>query len=217
MEVADLVQDNRYNVNINESNYPYYSVRPISSDGTKGIRSDAINYKFTNPVCYFKSFTGSIQDEGAKLQLVLSTVYKVKSFQILKGTTVIAEVINPETLIHDFLDVPLENGINSFVVELVLEDGSTIVSDAVVIDYVAKGTVFVINNALISGEDILIMKNPFDNLKIQIFNQVGMAVKSRNLPSDFVFIDTTGMPSGYYLYIITEEEKVIQEGKILIL
>ena len=100
---------------------------------------------------------------------------------------------------------------------MVLEDGSTIVSDAVVIDYVAKGTVFVINNALISGEDILIMKNPFDNLKIQIFNQVGMAVKSRNLPSDFVFIDTTGMPSGYYLYIITEEEKVIQEGKILIL
>ena len=199
----------------------HYAVRALLPNGLAAQRSYAYNYSTQGVECYIKSFLAELNADQADLNLELGTIYGIQSILIEKqsgnGFTILHQVSNPALLNYQFTDNELKTGQNIYRVRIVRTNGVVNYGNEATVFYFGKQPYLVYPNPVPPGGILHVVASELNNAAFRLYNMEGQLVLNYGTRGFDEWIPTARLQAGLYFYTITEEGKIVQRGKILIL
>jgi len=158
----------------------HYAVAPLIGN-REGVKSYTINYTIQGVECYIRSFLASLDNNSAKLDLLLGTLYSINRIIIEKfdgtGFVQLQQLSNPGNLLLSFIDTQLKKGLNIYRVKLELAGGRIVYSQPVTV-YYFPGVEFIVfpNPAQQSQAINILSANTVSDVLLQLLNVSGQKV-----------------------------------------
>ncbi|MEY4930797.1 MAG: hypothetical protein RI909_1521 [Bacteroidota bacterium] len=196
----------------------FFSVSPLIND-VSGVRSKTINYTQQGALCYLSLFAADrISADQVRVQLQISSWYRIDHISIIKTTNGLASIINNiaagESLILDFTDNDLQSGLMTYQAEIVFQDGRKIVSDLIEILVEEKGKAIIYPNPVTTSTDLTILTEG-GGITFRILDLFGRVVFEKKLTLVEDAIDVFHLPAGVYLYQLVSLQRITDTGKFV--
>ena len=199
----------------------HYSVEPVLPDGSRALRSPAVNYSAFGVGCYLISFYAELlAGEGLYLHTILGTTYGVSAVFFEREEDKVFHVIGQQEAGQEhlrFLDAEPNQGLNRYRVRIEFENGQEIISEVIEEFYLSTIPFAVFPNPVSSGEELRIFSKIFtdQHYTFRLFRPDGTLVALTEISSDREFIPLDATPPGLYIFHLTSEEgKFI--GKLIV-
>lgn len=202
-----------------DSPYLEYAVAPILPNATVATKSRSINLDFQSVGCYVSNFLADLIDDRVEMQLVLGSLYELKQIQFQKyeqGQFItLTQFFAPTDLFYRTEDLKLRDGVNIYRVVIILQDGTSIISDEVSLLYTSRDFL-VFPNPINRLDGINIIAKETENVQFLLFDNLGRLVVQQDLLSPFEEVISKPFTPGLYHYMILQEKERRAAGKILI-
>jgi hypothetical protein len=198
--------------------HQYFSVSPRLA-GQTGLKSMTIDYAAQGSGCFINLFTAQRYDvEKNLLQLRLSTLLKIKKVNIYKLSGEAKQIVHqltPEhTLIELFDDELVSSGPMTYQAEVVLTDGTTILSELVVVDIQKRNTAVIFPNPFTSGIDVTVLSDGTGQV-FRILDHTGKAVHEKKLNFMEQSLTLDELAPGMYFFQLIDQNRTLDTGKII--
>jgi hypothetical protein len=191
----------------------YYAVAPIIS-GKEGMRSYTFDYSKQGVECYIRSFLGRLENDAARLELILGTLYGINAIVIEKRLgeqyVQLEKLQNPVNLQNTFTDSKINNGLNIYRVKLELANGNVIYSQSEIVYNLSKNSFIVYPNPVLQFQplEILTNSNIITDVNLQVYDTYGRKVLQKVLKNFREEISTSQLSKGMYIFrFMVEGEK----------
>jgi hypothetical protein len=196
----------------------FFAVAPVLGN-TTFLKSQTIDYTIQGVQCYINLFEATRYDAAqVKIQLDLSTVVNIDHITIYKVTDqqqVFATRAPDRSLDFQWFDDQLIAGTMQYQAEVVLKDGTTILSDPSAINIETKGKAILFPNPVPPGDQLNILSEGA-GFTITIFDNMGSAVHSQKLLDILDVVNLPGLRPGLYLYQFQSPAgKVVDRGRFI--
>ena len=196
----------------------FFAIAPVR-DNTTFLKSQTIDYTIQGAQCYINLFEATRYDtKQVKIQLDLSTFVNIDHITIYKTTDqqqVFASHVPHRSVTFQWYDDKLIAGTMQYQAEIVLQDGTVILSDPATINIETKGKAILFPNPVPSGEPLTILSEGV-GFTITIFDNMGSTVHSQKLLDVLDVIDLPALRPGLYLYQFQNPAgKVVDGGKFI--
>lgn len=199
---------------------PFYSVAPVVA-GREGLRSATINYKGQGAACYFRSFYVQAQNSlGATFALLLGTYYNIASISFQKWQNsqynTVQTIIHPQATAFSFADTVLQQGVNMYRVQIVLQSGAVLYSDAIHLYHFTNASVIIYPNPAPQHTPVTLITNKAGRVSIAVFNAGGQLVQEQQLSGLVNKMTLAPLAKGLYLIRITEDDGTHSTQKLVV-
>lgn len=196
----------------------YFSVAP-QYNGRKGLSSILMDYAAQAASCYVNLFNAIRHDfETVRLQLYLSTLYNVKEVAVYRLTNETRQLIfasAPTEPSLEWFDKNLVlSGVMRYQAEVVLQDGSVILSEVAEVHIYEKHTAVVYPNPLFTGVDLTVLSDGTGQI-FRLVDGSGRIVKEVQLEFMEESLTLDALVPGLYFFQLVEGERVIDTGKLV--
>lgn len=196
----------------------FFAVAPVL-DNTIFLKSQTIDYTIQGVQCYINLFEATRYDATqVKIQLDLSTVVNIDHITIYKTTDqqqVLATHVPGSSLDFQWFDDQLVAGTMQYQAEVVLQDGTVILSDPSTLNIETKGRAILFPNPVSAGEPLTILSEGA-GFTITIFDNMGSTVHSQKLLDVLDVINLPALRPGLYLYQFQGPAgKIVYGGKFI--
>ncbi|MBT1710020.1 S8 family peptidase [Fulvivirgaceae bacterium PWU5] len=196
----------------------FFAVAPVLGN-TTFLKSQTIDYTLQGVQCYINLFEATRSDAAqVKIQLDLSTVVNIDHITIYKTTgqqQVFASHVPDRSINFQWYDDQLIAGAMQYQAEIVLQDGTVILSAPSTINIETKGKAILFPNPVPPGEPLTILSEGA-GFTITIFDTMGSAVHSQKLQDVLDVINLPALRPGLYLYQFQDPAgKVVYGGKFI--
>jgi hypothetical protein len=197
----------------------YYAVTPIINNKA-GVRSYAYNYMIQGVACYVKTFSATLVNTSAVLDLLIGTNYKIKSISFQKQTKtgfVDLQVINNISGVQiGYIDNNLTKGLNVYRVKIQLIDGTIIYSDTATVYYFVDNVYILYPNPAQQYQPVTILSNDPEITQLQVFNSVGQKIYEKYLDQLANEIPQGKLSKGFYFLRIVKNNKTQAALKLVV-
>ncbi|MBT1690093.1 S8 family serine peptidase [Dawidia soli] len=182
----------------------FFAVAPVKGN-TSFLKSETIDYTLQGVQCYINLFEAIRYDAGqVRIQLNLSTFAGIDHITVYKTTTaepqrVFATHAMDRSVDFQWFDDQLVAGTMQYQAEVVLKDGTIILSDPSAITIETKGKATLFPNPVPPGEPLHILSEGA-GFRIVIFNNTGSVIHSQTLAEILDVINLQEVRPGLYLY-----------------
>lgn len=206
----------------NKSDYPYqeFAVAAELSNGKKASKSRSINLDFQSVGCYINIFLADLVEDQVNLQLTLGSLYKVEEIQFQKyeqGQFItLPQFSAPTDLFYQASDLQLRDGANIYRAVVVLQDGTSIISDEISLLYTSKDFL-VFPNPTNRIDGISIITKETEGVQFLLFDSLGRLVVEQELLSPFEEVTIDQFAPGIYHYMILQDKERQVAGKMILI
>ncbi|MBC9797519.1 S8 family serine peptidase [Sinomicrobium weinanense] len=219
MTFTERITDTTY---ITDSSSSYFAVAPVYQNGTKGIRSQALNVSESEEHCYWESLYTTNEEGHIRLYFSLGSTYLAERIEVFKvlpeGEERIQNIEPVNQKKFEIIDnTPLE-GANVYRAKLILEDGSELYSETVNTIYLSATPFLLFPNPVTSG-GLNIYSKKFresDTVYIYLYSADGKFMMKEQLISDRDFISLERLTNGAYYYKIEVNGKKMRSGGLIL-
>lgn len=198
----------------------YYTIAPLLNNKT-GVKSFAFNYTTQGVECYIRSFLATLSGNMGQLSLLLGTTYNVNRIVLEKfdGSNYIAiqQASPSNTLVINFTDLQLRQGLNIYRTRIELADGRVIYSQDETLYYIPTGSFVLYPNPVQQGQTLFVLPADLSQAtRLQVINTMGQKVYETevdNLPAP---IPTGKLSKGIYLFRFSKEDGAVSTYKVVI-
>jgi hypothetical protein len=196
----------------------FFAVAPVLGNTTL-LKSPTIDYTLQGVQCYINLFEATRYNAAqVKIQLDLSTVVNIDHITIYKTTEqqqVFASHVPDRSLNFQWYDDQIMAGAMQYQAEIVLQDGTVILSDPSTINIETKGKAILFPNPVPPGEPLTILSEGA-GFTITIFDTMGGTVYSQKLLDTLDVLNLPALCPGLYLYRFQNPAgKVVDGGKFI--
>ncbi|HEY0751571.1 MAG TPA: T9SS type A sorting domain-containing protein, partial [Chitinophagaceae bacterium] len=178
----------------------HYAVAPLHN-GQAGFRSYTINYTTQAVECYIRSFLAELQSNTGVLRLSLGSIYNIASIRFQKltssGYNTLTTIIPGSTSLT-YIDSFLTQGVNSYKVMIVLNNGQELFTSTEHIYYLPGDPVIVFPNPARQHEPIRIATSDLFVYSIFVYDASGKLVYSQSLDNMIQEIQPFRLSKGIY-------------------
>ncbi len=202
-----------------ESNY--FKIRPYINDQTM-MESFTIDYELQGAGCYLNTFfVEAVQDSGVFTSIGLGALSGLKEIKFQK----LSPVNNWETFTikqanqfnYRVLDPNPNDGFNTYRVQLIFENNTSITSDIGSTYYVYSQDFIVYPNPVKSNETLFVFSKLLEGLyQFKLYNLAGELVYISEITDTRSFIEIPTLPDGVYMYIIDQNNAIKAKSKLVI-
>lgn len=199
-----------------------FSVQPILQDGHPSIASATFNVASQGASCYLNSFFASVAEQGADLNLSLSSTYGVTNvrFEEYDGTAFaeISSISNPASPNLTINSPEVREGQNLYRAIISLQNGQEITSDTSELFFVIDSEYLLFPNPVRQDQllRVFIQEPDFSQpIFFTIYDTTGRNRVVRQFNSGQEFIPLYGIEPGLYLFRIQQGED-IKTGRFVI-
>lgn len=206
---------------LDKLDYPYqeFAVAAELSNGKEATRSRSINLDFQSVGCYINIFLADLIGDQVDLQLTLGSLYEVKEIQFQKYDQsqfiTQTQFSTPTDLLYSETDLQLREGANIYRAVVILQDGTSIISDEISLLYTSKDFL-VFPNPTNRLDGINIITKVTEGVQFLLFDTLGRLVVRQELLSPFEAVIVDQFTPGIYHYMILQDKERQVAGKILI-
>jgi hypothetical protein len=196
----------------------HYAVAPVINNKT-GLRSYTIDYSTEAIECYLKSFLVQLDNHRGVLSLQLGTVYNISRINFLKfngSEFVTIQTLVPSELSIFYTDASLTQGINSYRVQLILNNGQTLYTDLQHIYYLPKNPVVIFPNPVKQNEPVRIIVDDTFVYSIFVYDATGKIILKKFLENDIQEIPPLRLTKGLYFIVVRSEEGMLFTQKLIV-
>ncbi len=199
---------------------PFYSVAPIIN-GREGMRSPTINYRAQGADCYFRSFyTLSQTSAAAAFAVRTGTYYNVAAIALQKwnaGNYNSVRTINePQTTGFTFSDSTLQQGVNSYRIQVILKSGAVLYSEVVSIYHFTDASVIIYPNPALQHTPVNLITNKAGRVRIAVFSAGGQLMQQQILTGLSNKMMLTPLPKGMYFIRVLEDDGKRYTQKLIV-
>ncbi|MCU0469328.1 MAG: S8 family peptidase [Arcicella sp.] len=202
--------------------HDFFSVEPLGESELTGIRSDFISAKSSGTDCFFNSFTASLEEDKAFLNVNLSSLVGLKSITFQKILSSIVKdmktiPITPTIQSYQAIDEQLTEGINQYQLRINFLNGKSIYTDTRQVFY-SENQLFWVYPTPISSDELLKIENSSqETFQLSFYTLSGQLINEFPIYTGHNQLPLSGFPSGNYLYLIhSPQSSQFQKGKITI-
>ena len=220
MQPRAITADTIFVIKKNISPALHYTVAPLLSAAKTGVKSYTFNYRTQGVDCYIKNLLADLIDNTGKVQVLMGTLYNVKSICIEKlsagGYSCIKTFIPDGSLSYIYNDNALKKGGNTYRVKIELSNGQFITSYDVTIYYFDNSEYLLFPNPVKRESGFRILSTTPEPYIYQLFNVTGQLVYQKNMQRFSESVNTASLQKGLYFYLILRDGKKISSGKIVV-
>ena len=182
----------------------HYAVAPIIGN-MEGIKSYTFNFTTQGVECYIRSFLSLLNNDTARLDLLLGTLYKINRIVLEKFERTdflpLLQLTSFTGLQINFIDPQLKNGENTYRIKLELTDGSIVYSQPETVYYLSGYSFIVYPNPVQHHWPISILANDvFEPVTLQVINVYGQKVYELIIEDINTFMPSDRLGIGLYLF-----------------
>jgi hypothetical protein len=194
----------------------YFSVVPKLME-VSGMRSGTIDYSVQGASCYLDFFS-AIRTNASEIEikLSLSSTYNIDRIEILKtvnGVKSVFKTTSVHELNYSFLDFILSGGVYIYQLQIVFNNGSTLLSSPVQLIIEKPGQAVIWPNP-VTQNDYLNITSEGKGI-FRIVSQVGEIIYEKKLTLLEDQIDIEPLPSGLYFYQLINGKAITDTGRII--
>ncbi|MFN5335508.1 MAG: T9SS type A sorting domain-containing protein, partial [Bacteroidota bacterium] len=218
LEPILTISDTGFTLSKTNAKALHYAVAPVR-DNISLTRSYTTNYSTQGVGCYIRSFLSYLNNNEGKISLSLGTTYGVKAirFEKRKLNSFITFLRQTNFSGNDFTitDPSLQNGTNIYRAVLELNNGGEIISTESSVYFLnqLKGLIYP-NPMSRNGQLTLLTASA---VSFQIIDLTGRVVLKKEVVDSPEFISLYPLQAGMYMYRLTEKDKQVTTGKLLII
>ncbi|HUP13567.1 MAG TPA: T9SS type A sorting domain-containing protein, partial [Niastella sp.] len=199
---------------------PYFSVAPIVN-GKVGLRSFTINYTGQGSDCYFRSFYVQSQTENtAVFKLLIGTYYNIAGITLQKLETGyftgLQTISNPHTNDFSFSDTVLTQGVNTYRIQIRLQNGNVVYSEPLRIYHFKNEPVIVYPNPAPQYTPVNLITNKAGRIRIAVYSAAGQLLHEKLLSELLNKATLAGFAKGFYFIRITEDDGTRSTQKMVV-
>lgn len=196
----------------------FFAVAPVLGN-TTSLKSQTMDYTLQGVQCYINLFEATRYGaEQVKIRLDLGTVVNIDHITIYKTTDqeqVLATQVPGSSQDFQWFDDQLIAGTMQYQAEVVLQDGTAILSDPSTLNIETKGKAILFPNPVSAGEPLTILSEGA-GFTITIFDNMGSAVHSQRLLDVLDVVNLPALRPGLYLYQFQDPAgKIVYGGKFI--
>jgi hypothetical protein len=196
----------------------FFAVAPVLGN-TTFLKSPTIDYSLQGAQCYINLFEATRYDANqVKIQLDLSTFINIDHITLYKTTDlqqVFASHVPDRSVTFQWYDNQLIAGAMQYQAEIVLHDGTVILSEPSIITIETKGKAILFPNPIPPGESPTVLSEGA-GFTITIVDTMGSTVHSQKLLDILDVINLPALRPGLYLYQFQNPAgKVVDGGKFI--
>jgi hypothetical protein len=222
MEPLMIVSDTFLSLRKTDFPQSRFAVAVLTEDGSAiGGKSAAPDIYSQGLNCYQKSFYGTLLDDNTiELKLTLGALYGVEKvqFEKMKGNafeTISAfELPQNEQFAH--IDTQPQLGFNTYRAQIFTSNVSAIITDTIVVPFLAGRPGFIFPNPLIKNQTLQVLI-PFDeNLELKIYDCLGRLLHTQTTDTFPAQLGPIHLPTGMYVVEAQENGARIWTGKLIV-
>jgi hypothetical protein len=196
----------------------HYAVAPLIS-GKEGMRSYTFDYSRQGVECYIRSFLGLLDNDSARLELILGTLYGIKAIVLEKQMNgqfaQLGKWQSPVNLQNTFTDSKINNGLNIYRVKLELANGSIIYTQSETVYNLSKKNFIIYPNPVQQFHplEILTNTNIITDVNLEVYDIKGRKVSTKVLKNFREEISTNQLSKGMYIFrfiILGEKDTILK-------
>ncbi len=214
-----LVPDTFFYVEKSASQLPYFAVAPIIA-GKKGLNSYTFDYRLQGVACYIRSFFAILDGSAARLELALGTSFGLKALVLEKQTQAGFQEIQfqliDDHLSFSFSDPSLKEGVNTYRVKLILENGEVLYSALESVYYFPSSDYIVFPNPVQYPQAIGVLQKEVSDATLYLYDAMGKKIQEYPMNKLLMDIPTALLARGVYFIQIREKGKQLYASKILL-
>ena len=222
MEAIGEITDTAFVIQKSAYNQSYFSIEPILQDGSRGLRTTAIDYNILGG-CFIRTFTERVGEEGVFLQLQLGTSYGVGRILFEREDaaenyhTIMTVTIQDSQTSFEVLDDDPIQGLNRYRATIFGNDGRILTTTFLEVYFITKYPYTVFPNPVAIGQELKIFSDKPENQAavFELLGTSGAVLFSHDLTSDREILTPEGLDVGLYFYRIRSMRGVFI-GKLLI-
>lgn len=219
LEPVTLTPDSFFIASKNIFTSKQFTVAPLVA-GREGVKAYTFDYTTQGVDCYFKSFLAQLDVNRASLRLQLGSVYRVNRIlvQKLSGNAFIniQTIDAPAALQFDLTDASLHQGVNTYRIALVLQDGRTIYSTTEVVYYLDTHAYLIYPNPASVYGGFKILQQDATDVRVLMHDVTGRLMKDEVHQDLTIQINTLSLQKGLYVVTIVKDGKNVFRGKVVI-
>ncbi len=197
MELSATTIDTTFVFDKSSINSNYFAVAPILTDGNMGVRSPTIDYEVFDAGCYQSDLIAqlSADKKAGELLITLFSIFEVASIKIERkaGDTyqTIAEISDPQSLNITYRDQNPSQGLNTYRIQMVLEDGTEFASEDAEFFFLTTVPFATFPNPVEDGITVFTSDFSDQEVWLEVFSLDGRLIMKKPIPTDqeFVFLD----------------------------
>ncbi len=194
--------------NVSELPTNRFSVRPNLPSGKSLLPAPTFDYTLQGVGCYVFSFFQTVAlDTGIHLNLTLGTTYGIDRIEFerndfINGFQQIGSITTFDGEEYSFLDENPSQGFNEHRAIIYFINGEELSFSAGTSFYLTEEPIRIFPNPIQSGEDFSILTREFEDRTplIELIDQKGALVFSKEIQGSQDFISTASFQSGVYFY-----------------
>jgi hypothetical protein len=189
----------------------HYAAAPIIGN-KEGVKSYTFNYTTQGVECYTRSFLAFLVGNSAELTLSLGTFYNVNKivFEKFNGVDYVTlqQILNPSSLIFNYIDASLKKGLNVYRVKLELAGGRVIYTSIETVYYFNGAEFIVYPNPASQYQSITILSdNQFEPATLHVLNMQGQKIYEMKLNDISNQLPAGRLSKGLNLFRITRKDQ----------
>lgn len=204
----------------NLSSSLHFTVAPLFTNTKAGLKAYTFNYSTQGVECFLKNLLVDLIDKTGKVQVLMGTLYNVKSICIEKsiaGNYVCIKSFTPNgNLNYLYDDNNLIKGGNTYRVKIELNNGQFVTSYDVTIYYFDNNEFLIFPNPVKREEGFSVLSSSLEPSFLQLYAVTGQRVYQQPLRNFSEKVNTAAFQKGLYFYVITRDDKKLVTGKIII-
>ena len=204
--------------NINPS--LYYAVAPLIGN-MEGMKSYTFNYTTQGVECYIRSFLSFLNNDTARLDLLLGTLYYINKIVLEKFERTDYLPLQQLTVFTglqlNFIDPQLKNGLNTYRIKLELADGRIVYSQPETVYFLSGYKFIVYPNPVQHNQPITILANDiYEPVTVQVINVYGQKIYESIMEEISTIIPSGRLSIGLYLFRFVRNGKEDIVLKVLV-
>ena len=198
----------------------HYAVAPIIGN-MEGIKSYTFNYSTQGVECYIRSFLSLLNNDTARLDLLLGTLYKINKIVLEKFERTdflpFLQLTSFTGLQINFNDPQLKNGPNTYRIKLELTDGNIVYSQPETVYYLSGYKFILYPNPVHHNQPITVLaNNAFESVSLEVINVYGQKIYESILEEINTSIPSDKLSIGLYLFRFMKNGKEDVVFKVIV-
>ncbi|MBO9201345.1 MULTISPECIES: S8 family peptidase [Niastella] len=200
----------------------WYTVAPVITPTREGTKAYTINYQLQGVDCYIKNFLVELENGNTGMLMAeIGTTLNVKSLTFEKLTSGGYEPLQTfqpvSSLFFNMADNNLVDGVNTYRVKLLLNNGMVIYSNPQSIYYFITTRYLIFPNPVkVTGYLSVLSKEEPENSYLLLYNTLGQQVLQYRLQQTVEMVPLSGLKSGIYFVMIKKNGKKDFTTKVMV-
>ena len=189
-------------------NTKHFTVAPMQGIA-EGRRAFTINYETQGVACYLREFLAILDNNKARLSLVLASTYNLNRIEIEKDNgasfSVFQTISNPNQLAYNIENSNLHPGVNKFRARLILNNGTVIFSNEEIVYYLANQDFIFYPNPTPVAKGFNVLRSNLDDATLILYDVYGKKVKQLLLLDLVNPVQTSSLQRGIYIAVVFDK------------